>query len=87
MEPVSVLLFCLCVKICSPHTKALLVTARNIDVNVKSSLSEFCSFLHIYSKKPRPKLANLNFLDNYLSIYILTRLSFGVKFTKETNNS
>ena len=44
MQPVGVLVICLRVKLHSPDSKALLVTARNIDVYVKVFSHEICSF-------------------------------------------
>jgi len=38
MEPVGVLVICLRVKLYSPESKDLLVTARNINVNLKFSV-------------------------------------------------
>jgi hypothetical protein len=73
-EPVGVIVNCLRVKLYIPDSKALLVTTRNLNVNVTASCQKFVRLLRRSSKMPRTKMATLTSFRNRVSVYFLTRL-------------
>ena len=74
IELVGVFVFGLRVKVYIPDSKLLLLTTRNMNVNVTVFCQKFVPLLRMSMKMPRIKMANLTSFQNRLSIYFLTRI-------------